>query len=261
MRHPDRSPELQSIASRENLPITILPLDVDKDESVARAIKQIIALRGYIDVLVNNAGISSIQSVEELALSDFRQTMETNFFGTLRCIQAVLPGMRARQSGCIINISSVGGRVAIPAMSAYCASKFAMEAMSEALAAEVKTHNIRVAIVEPGVIETPIFAKHGESAADSPYPQPRRQHALFAEFLKNPASPFVVGDLIRQIIEGKSWQLHYPAGPDATGFLDWRAGLSDEDFVRFFGTQDDEAWSEYIQSVFGVDVRPHLLQG
>ena len=259
MRRPDRSPDLQSIAARESLPITILPLDVDQDDSVAQAINQILAARGRIDVLVNNAGISSIEVVEKLPLSDYRQMMETNFFGALRCIQAVLPGMRARQSGCIINVSSVGGRVAIPGMSAYCASKFAMEAMSEALAAEVKAHNIRVSIIEPGVIETPIFNKHGNPSTDSPYPQPRRQNALFTVFLKNPASPLVVGELIREIIESNSGQLRYPAGPDAAGFLAWRAGISDEDLVRLFGTSDDEAWCNYIHSTFGVDVRPHLL--
>jgi NAD(P)-dependent dehydrogenase (short-subunit alcohol dehydrogenase family) len=258
MRRPDRSPELQSIATRENLPITILPLDVDNDDSVAAAIKQIMSARGRIDVLVNNAGISSLEVLEMLPLSAFRQTMETNFFGALRCIQAVLPGMRTRQSGCIINVSSVGGRMAIPAMSAYCASKFAMEAMSDALAAEVKAHNIRVAIVEPGVVETPIFDKHGDPSANSPYPQARRQNALFNAFLQNPASPFVVGELIRGIIESDSWQLRYPAGPDAAGFMAWRAGLSDENFVQLFGTADDEAWAAYIHSTFGVDVRPYL---
>jgi len=258
MRHPDRSPELQSMAARENLPITILPLDVDKDNSVNQAIEQIMAARGRIDVLINNAGISSIGSVEQTSLSVFEQTMRTNLFGALRCIQAVLPGMRSQRSGCIINLSSVSGRIALPAMSAYCASKFALEAMSEALAGEVKAYNIRVAIVEPGVIETPIFNKQSDLPADSPYPQLRRQNAIFQASLQHPVPPTVVGELIRSIIESDSWQLRYPAGPDASGLLAWRASLSDEDLVQLFGTPEDEAWCDYVFSTFGLNVRTHL---
>ena len=98
-------------------------------------------------------------------------------------------------------MSSVAGRIPLPAMSAYCASKFAIEAMSEALAAEVKAYNIRVAIVEPGVIETPIFNKQSDLPAHSPYPQPRRQNAIFAAALQQQVPPTVVGELIRFIIE------------------------------------------------------------
>jgi NAD(P)-dependent dehydrogenase (short-subunit alcohol dehydrogenase family) len=259
MRHPDCSPDLQSIAARESLPITVLPLDVDRDDSVKQAIEQIMAARGRIDVLINNAGISSIGSVELSKFSVFRQTMETNFFGALRCIQAVLPGMRTRQSGCIINMSSVCGRIPLPAMSAYCASKFAIEAMSEALAAEVKAYNIRVAIVEPGVIETPIFNKQSDLPADSPYPQLRRQNAIFAASLQQHVPPTVVGELIRCIIEGNSWQLRYPAGPGASDLLAWRASLSDENLVQLFGTPDEEAFCNYVFATFGLNVRPYLL--
>ncbi len=260
MRHPDRSPDLQSIAARESLPITVLPLDVDRDDSVKQAIEQIMAARGRIDVLINNAGISSIGSVELSKFSVFRQTMETNFFGALRCIQAVLPGMRSRQSGCIINMSSVCGRIPLPAMSAYCASKFAIEAMSEALAAEVKAYNIRVAIVEPGVIETPIFDKQSDLPADSPYPQLRRQNAIFAASLQQHVPPTVVAELIRCIIEGNSWQLRYPAGPGASDLLAWRASLSDENLVQLFGTPDEEAFCNYVFATFGLNVRPYLSQ-
>jgi NAD(P)-dependent dehydrogenase (short-subunit alcohol dehydrogenase family) len=219
---------------------------------------QILAVRGHIDVLVNNAGISGLEVLEKLALSEFQKVMQTNFFGALRCIQAVLPGMRARQCGCIINVSSVAGRIALPSASAYCASKFAMEAMSEALAGEVKAHNIRIAIVEPGVIETPIFNKYSSPPKDSLYPQARRQHALFQASLENHVSPFVVGEIIREIVESNSWQLRYPAGPDAEGLLAWRANLSDEDCVRLFGTSDDEEFCDYVLSNFGLDIRPYL---
>ncbi len=258
MRHPERSHELQAVAEREGLPITILRLDVNEDGSVDRAIKEILAARGQIDVLVNNAGIGKLGSVEKTQISEFRQTMETNYFGALRCIQAVLPDMRARQSGCIINISSASGRVSMAGQSTYCASKFALEAMSEALAAEVKAFNIRVAIVEPGVIETPIFKKIGDLTADSPYPQARRMNAIFAASLQRPVPPTVVSEQICDIVANNSWQLRYPVGPDAPAILSWRASLSDEDFVSF-GALDEKAWCEYLFAKFGLDVLPHLF--
>ena len=116
--------------------------------------------------------------------------------------------MRNRQSGCIINVSSVAGRMALAAESAYCASKFALEAMSEALACDVKAHNIRIAIVEPGAIETPIFIKSSSSPKDTLYPQSRRQHAIFQASRKNHVSPFAVGEIIREIIDSSSGDGH-----------------------------------------------------
>ena len=125
--------------------------------------EHVLDARGRIDVLVNNAGIAQVGSVEAMPLATFRRIMETNYFGTVRCIQAVLPAMRAQKSGRIINITSVAGRLASAGQSAYAASKFAVEALSESLAAEVKPFNIRVNVVEPGVIETPIFGKGEKS--------------------------------------------------------------------------------------------------
>ena len=106
MRNPARSPELQTIARKESLPISILRLDVDRDDSVVQAVRQVLAERGHVDVLVNNAGILAFGAVEDLPLDVFRQAMETNYFGALRCIQAVLPSMRERRSGCIVNVTS-----------------------------------------------------------------------------------------------------------------------------------------------------------
>ena len=104
MRNPDRAPELASIAAKERLPIKVLPMDVDNDASVGKAVAGVLAESGRIDVLVNNAGIAVTGPVEELPLAEFRRVMETNYFGALRCIQAVVRGMRERRSGHIINV-------------------------------------------------------------------------------------------------------------------------------------------------------------
>jgi len=110
MRNLDRSDELREVISKESLSIKIERLDVDDDNSVEGAFKQILKEANLIDVLVNNAGVSGTGPVELVPIGAFRQTMETNFFGALRCVKAVVPSMRQRQSGCIVNISSVAGQ-------------------------------------------------------------------------------------------------------------------------------------------------------
>ena len=173
MRNLERGAALRNAAEQEQLPISIIKLDVDSDESVEAATSSIRAQAGCIDVLVNNAGIERTGSIEGLALDDFKATMETNYFGPLRTIRAWLPDMRQRQSGCIINVTSVAGKIACSPLAPYTASKFALEALSEALAQEVRAFNIRVAIVQPGIIDTPM-ARHIERVpADAAYPQVR----------------------------------------------------------------------------------------
>ncbi len=112
MRDPSRAPELAQRTAQEKLPIKISVMDVDSDTSVQTAIANIQKDAGHIDVLVNNAGVARDGSVEELPLSDFRAVMETNYFGVIRCIQTLVPSMRRRRSGCIINIASVAGHIA-----------------------------------------------------------------------------------------------------------------------------------------------------
>jgi NAD(P)-dependent dehydrogenase (short-subunit alcohol dehydrogenase family) len=256
MRDPGRAPQLQALAKQEELPISVLPLDVDNDASVHGAVEHLLAARGRLDVLVNNAGIAPMGAIEDLPFAEFRRAMETNYFGALRCIQAVLPTMRTQRQGCILNVTSVAGQIALAATAAYAASKFALEALSEVLAQEVKAFNIRVAIVEPGVIQTPILDKMRDAPADTRYPQERRLLALFMASLKQPVSPALVGEQIRHIIESESWQLRYPVGPDATPFLEWRARMSDEAWIDYHATHDDEAWYQHIEQDFELDARP-----
>ena len=246
--------EIRAIAESEKLPITVLAMDVDDDVSVRDGVSEVLAQSDRIDVLVNNAGIAVHGSVEELPLSEFRRVMETNFFGALRCIQAVVPGMRERRHGCIVNVTSVAGRISSAPQAPYSSSKWALEAASEALAQEVKPFGVRVAIVEPGVIATPIFGKVAPETGSSVYPHSRRMAALFAAALKNPVSPYVVGEAIRRIAESESWQLRYPVGPDAGPFLAWRASMSDEDWVNSNAVTDAE-WQARVKRDFGLDVQ------
>jgi NAD(P)-dependent dehydrogenase (short-subunit alcohol dehydrogenase family) len=255
MRNPAGAPELAKVASHENLPITVCTMDVDADASVSDAIGRIANEIGPIDVLINNAGIDRMGSVEELPLADYRAVMETNYFGVIRCIQAVLPAMRQRRSGCIINVASVAGHIAMSPMAPYAASKFALEALSECLAQEAKPFNIRVAIVEPGIIDTQM-AKHISIAqGPSPYPNQHRVAALFRSALMNPVPPTVVAEKVLEIAASGTWQLRHPVGPDALPFLGWREAMSDEEWVAW-GALDDDAWYDRVKADFGMDARP-----
>jgi len=192
MRNPAGAESFREKIQDESLPITILKMDVNSDESVNKCFKTMLEENGSIDVLVNNAGIERHGSIEEMDLSDFKDVMETNYFGVLRCVKAVLSQMRSKSSGCIINVASVAGKIANTPLGLYAASKFALEAISEALAQEVKPFNIRVAIVEPGIIDTDMARNIGKSG-DSIYPQTNRFSGLFVASLKKPYGSYLSG--------------------------------------------------------------------
>lgn len=231
MRNPSRSPALTEIAMKENLPITVTAMDVDNDESVRAAMADIQAQHGSMDVLVNNAGIECFGSIEELSIDDFRAVMETNYFGVLRCVKAVVPQMRERRSGTIINISSVAGSFCHPPATPYCASKWALEALSEGLACEMKSFGVRVALVAPGIIDT-AMARRISTNGNSAYPHAARVAAFFTATLSDaPVPPSVVAQKVLEVAQGDTWQLRHPVGPDAVPLIAWRKGMTDEQWV------------------------------
>jgi NAD(P)-dependent dehydrogenase (short-subunit alcohol dehydrogenase family) len=257
MRNPARAPQLGEVVAKEKLPVKVRVMDVDSDSSVSDAVKAIHAEGGQVDVLVNNAGTATFGAVEELPMEDFRAIMETNYFGALRCIKAVLPEMRERKRGCIINVSSVSGRAANSPLAAYSASKHAPEALSEVLAQEGKPFNIRVAIVEPGIIDTPM-ARRAEVPLDgTKYRQVRRYAELFRASFESeaPRPPSLVAEAIRGIIESETWKFRHPVGPGSVAAIGLRKTMTDEEWVER-GARDDDAWYERIEREFGMDVRP-----
>ncbi|MBR1156673.1 SDR family oxidoreductase [Bradyrhizobium sp. JYMT SZCCT0428] len=255
MRNPDRGDELRELASKERLSIRIVRLDVDNDDSVDEAFKNILKENGHIDVLVNNAGISGGGPVELVPIGIFRQIMETNFFGAIRCIKAVVPSMRERRSGCIVNITSVAGQFGMSPQGPYAASKWALEGLSECLAQELSAFNVRVAMVEPGVIATPM------TTSPRPMPPPtnpyfpiiRRMVAYFTASLKTPSSPFEVAETIQGIVDGKSTKLRNPTGHDGAKLIQWRKSKTDEEWVKL-GAASDSEWAADAQKNLGVDV-------
>jgi NAD(P)-dependent dehydrogenase (short-subunit alcohol dehydrogenase family) len=153
-RSAERRAALEATAHERQLPLATIEMDVREDGSVDRAMAQIAAAGASIDVLINNAGVAYVMPIEEIHVADLQQQFETNFFGAVRVIQRVLPAMRARGRGRIINMSSLSGRVAFPMFGAYSGSKFALEGMTDALRLEVYPFGIDVVLIEPGYIPT-----------------------------------------------------------------------------------------------------------
>jgi NAD(P)-dependent dehydrogenase (short-subunit alcohol dehydrogenase family) len=241
------------------LPLSLLVLDVDNDTSVTDGIASVIAAEGGIDILVNNAGIATGDAIERTPLETFQAVMNTNMWGTLRCIHAVLPTMREQRHGCIVNVTSVAGRVALPGQGAYSASKWAAEALSETLAAEAAPFGIRVAIIEPGVVSTPIFDKAAERALDttSPYfPWTIRTGRLLLAGLVNASTSDETADAIWHAITTDQPVLRYRVGRDAEAVAVARYGTSDEAWIAGLVVEDDGQWRANMEAWAATQVPP-----
>jgi len=204
MRNLDKSSNITSRASKEELPLTVLQMDVDDDKSVNDTIQKIINDNGRIDVVVNNAGYALEGAFEESSIQDGRAQLETNFFGTVRVIKAVLPIMRKQHRGTIVNVSSMGGRVAIPYDSFYHASKFAIEGLSESLQYEIEPLGVKIVLIEPGAVKSDFWknVKLTDNIEDSPYrPVIQRLSESFEKMSQNATPPEHVAQIILKAVK------------------------------------------------------------
>jgi NAD(P)-dependent dehydrogenase (short-subunit alcohol dehydrogenase family) len=225
MRNPGKAGTLQERAGTEGLTVEVIPLDVLDDRSVTDAVTSIEKAHGPIDVVVNNAGVGFSGSVETLDIDKARSVIDTNFWGAVRVIRAVLPTMRERGSGVIVNVTSVAGRVrGTPYQAFYSASKHGLGALSEGLQFEVAPFGIRVACIEPGFFTTEIFANGeiGNVDVTNPY---GADHAWLDDFyLKSGQAeggdPGVVAEAIVRAADDPKTPLHNLVGDDAALFVD-----------------------------------------
>src|SRR5512134_363870 len=258
MRNLRKAGPLEEAAGRESLPLTVRELDVTRQDSVDRAVDATREREGAIDVLVNNAGIGGATPLELTPEEEHRAMFEANYWGPIRMIQAVLPAMRDRRAGCIVNVTSIAGRVATPNQIAYSASKHALAAASEALAHEVAAFGVQVAIIEPGEIPTALFEDSaGATRYDktSPYRQiMRRNGKLFAAGFRNPGRPETVAAAILDAITTDRPRLRYPVGADAVGLAAGRARITDEEWVAMGGELSDEDYNARFKRYFGIDL-------
>ncbi|HKI73420.1 MAG TPA: SDR family NAD(P)-dependent oxidoreductase [Pseudomonadales bacterium] len=254
MRNPNNS-DLAEAAAREKLPIDIHVMDVQSDESVESAFAEI----GDIDALVNNAGILSMNTIEDESVENFSAVMNTNFMGAVRCCKAAIPRMRERRNGCIINISSVAGKIAASPQAAYASSKHALEAFSECLAQEMYAFGVRVYLVEPGIISTPMATTELPLAeANSVYPQGRRMHALFKFAGQAEAPAALVSDILAALIDNGSDRFRHPIGPDSLIFLGYRTNTGDERFISTWGNESDQTFLDNVRNDVMMDLSAFL---
>ena len=148
---------LQRLASSENLHLQVLELDVTDEVSVQKAVVMALEQAGQLDVVINNAGVAGLGVTEAYTPEQFQQIFDVNIYGVVRVNRAVLPSMRKQRSGLLIHVSSAAGRVVVPGFGAYCASKFALEALADAYRFELQPFGIESVLVEPGIYRTPIF--------------------------------------------------------------------------------------------------------
>jgi NAD(P)-dependent dehydrogenase (short-subunit alcohol dehydrogenase family) len=257
VRSIDKAAKLQSMSADAGVEIKLVELDVADDESVRAGFARIFdETDGRVDVLVNNAGVGGNAVAEECSPSTYLDVMNVNLCGAVRCLQQVLPGMRSKKSGTIVNITSIAGRIAALAQSPYVASKWALEGLSEGLAQELAPFGIRVAIIEPGVTKSAIFAKNinapnQSGAYDAHY---RRLFQFYAAGYANATDPFEVARIIEHAIGTDTPQLRYAvswAGPE---IVSGRESMSDEEWVALGAHADDAAYYEAFESAFGLDI-------
>jgi NAD(P)-dependent dehydrogenase (short-subunit alcohol dehydrogenase family) len=249
------APELVKAIDAEKLPVQPVALDVDDDASVQRAVEEVLARAGRIDVLVNNAGIGGGGPIEDVPPDFVRQMFETNYLGTIRMIRAVLPGMRERRDGAIVNVSSIAGRLAIAGHGHYSAIKHAVEAASEALAQEVLALGIRVAIVEPGVVITPIFSKARRFADPaSPYAEHvRRLLVFYQQQMPYAAQPSDAAEVIYEAVTTDRPRLRWLVGDDARRMDAVRRQMTDEEYIATARSMSDEEYIAALKQRFGFE--------
>jgi NAD(P)-dependent dehydrogenase (short-subunit alcohol dehydrogenase family) len=243
VRIPGRAKALKDISDKGELPIQVVELDVDSGKSVKDAIDRIYKESGRIDVLVNNAGYSLLGALEDLSMDQVKAQFETNLFGPIRVMKSVLPIMRKQQEGgTIVNVSSMSGRLGFPFLSAYAASKFAIEGLTESLVYETQPFGIKLVLIEPGITKTN-FAENGRSPhttvdASSPYTSLSQKILKSASTLMETATPpEEVAKVILKAVTTDNPDLRYRTGNDAEQMVEARSAMSDREWQRHISQQ------------------------
>jgi NAD(P)-dependent dehydrogenase (short-subunit alcohol dehydrogenase family) len=233
MRNLDDSGDCSGAAEAEHLEIEMLALDVTDDASVKSAVGHVLEAEGRIDVVVNNAGVAHMGAVETLGVEDARNVFETNVFGQVRMIQAVLPGMRERGEGVIVNVSSVGGRLpGVPANWAYAASKHAVGSLSDSLAEEVRQFGIRVVCIEPGFYATAVTRKGRPLPPASPYRDLEQHVARWMHTnVVAGGDPAEVAEAIVAVANDTSSPVHVPVGAGAFAAIEAASSMTGEEWA------------------------------
>ena len=218
MRHAERGAELRALAAERGWRLTTPELDVTRDDSVAAAVDAVLAeTGGRLDVLVNNAGYYAFGSLEETSPAELRDQLETNVVGVQRVTRAVLPAMRARRTGTVVTLGSVSGKVAVPMVGPYHASKWALEGMIEAWRLELLPFGVRMVLIEPGPFATELHSNErlaAQAAADgSPYAELLASYRRQAAKIPRAPDLTAVIDVIERAATAANPRLRWLVGP------------------------------------------------
>jgi len=254
MRSLERGEKLRELAQELNLEIKEVELDVSDADSVNQGINEILDQTDQIDVLINNAGIGSNAVIEDVNIESDKSVFETNFWGVVRCIQAVLPTMRQQKCGHIIQVSSIAGRVGLPAQPIYSASKWAVEGLSENLAHDLSSFGIRVSIIEPGVTRTAILGKNNTVPQNSDFENVYgRMLDMYMQGIEANIRPEAVSETILQCLDSSNKQLRWPVAWGAETMINARhdGSVSDEEWVKIGSLVNNrEEWVSSFKQAF-----------
>ena len=251
-----RAGKLLDAAEARGVGVELVELDVASDASVRDGFAQILERTGRVDHLVNNAGVGGNGVVEESTSERLLDVMNVDLCGAVRCLQAVLPGMRSRGSGTIVNITSIAGRLAAIAQAPYVAAKWALEGVSEELAIEVAPFGVRVAIIEPGVTKSSIFGKNIDAPNESGAygPQYERMLQMYAAGYLHASDAVDVARIVLHAIETDDPQLRYPVSWGGPEIVAGRAAMTDEQWVELGRAETLADYIEQFRKLFGVDI-------
>ena len=256
MRSLERGEKLREIAQELNLEIKAVELDVSDTDSVNQGINEILNQTDQIDILINNAGVGSNAVIEDVDIESDKSVFETNFWGVVRCIQAVLPTMRQQKSGHIIQVSSIAGRVGLPAQPIYSASKWALEGLSENLAHDLSSFGVRVSIIEPGVTRTAILGKNNTVPQNDDFENIyARMLDMYMQGIEANIRPEAVSETILQCLESSSKQLRWPVAWGAEAMINARhdGSVSDEEWVEIGSLVNNrEEWVRSFRQAFNL---------
>jgi NAD(P)-dependent dehydrogenase (short-subunit alcohol dehydrogenase family) len=256
MRFLDRGTKLREIAQDMNLRMHEIELDVSDTNSVNQGINEILSQTDTIDILINNAGVGANAVIEDIDIESDKAVFETNFWGAIRCIQAVLPTMREQKSGHIVQISSIAGRVGLPAQPIYSASKWALEGLSENLAHDLSPFGIRVSLIEPGVTRTAILGKNNTVPENPDYESTyARMLDMYMEGIEANVRPEEVSKTILDCIESTSQQMRWPVAWGAESMINARqdGSISDQEWAQLGSLVDDQQeWMASFKRAFNL---------
>jgi NAD(P)-dependent dehydrogenase (short-subunit alcohol dehydrogenase family) len=235
VKNANKAEALRDVSDKGKLPIQVIELDVNGDKSVKDAIDKIMKESKRIDVVVNNAGYGQEGALEELSMDEIKAQFETNLFGAIRVMKAVLPIMRKQDGGTIINISSVLGRVAFPLFSAYHGTKFALAGVSESMRYETEPFGIKVILVEPLAVKSNFFRnlKVGQKAAESssPYASMAQTMDKAWDHVSDQATPpEEVAKVVLKAVTSEIPSMRYIVGGDAVQMIEEKKRMSDLEF-------------------------------